>query len=190
MMFFEASPDPMWVFDHETLCILEVNDASLARYGYSRSEFLNMSIQDLPPREDIPAVHEMARRRVSSLQNLGVWRHLTRDGKLLHVDVRLCPIEWQGPVARLGQFRDVTEQVAFKAERARYKADLARQVAATEQAKTHFAAMAAALPGRHVLLGPDGEHIRIASDAFCAFFSANEGAVTGRTLFDLLPPGE
>jgi len=189
MMFFEASPDPMWVFDHETLCILEVNDAALARYGYSRSEFLNMSIQDLRPREDIPAVHEMARRRVSGLQNLGVWRHLTRDGTLLHVDVRVCPIEWQGRVARLGQFRDVTEQVAFKAARARGKADLARQVAAAEQAKAHFAAMAAALPGRHVLLGPDDDHVRIASDAFCAFLSADEDAITGRALFDLLPSG-
>jgi PAS domain S-box-containing protein len=54
MIFFEASPDPMWIFDHETQRILEVNNAALARYGYSRSEFLNMSIQDLQPEEDSP----------------------------------------------------------------------------------------------------------------------------------------
>ena len=53
-MLFEASPTPMWVYDAETLAFLAVNDAAVRHYGYSREEFLAMTIKDIRPPEDIP----------------------------------------------------------------------------------------------------------------------------------------
>ena len=53
-MLFEASPTPMWVYDADTLAFLAVNDAAIRHYGYSRDEFLAMTIKDIRPPEDIP----------------------------------------------------------------------------------------------------------------------------------------
>ena len=52
---FDHSPFPKLLFDNETLCFLAVNDAAVAHYGYSRDEFLQMTIADVRPRGDVPA---------------------------------------------------------------------------------------------------------------------------------------
>jgi PAS domain-containing protein len=51
-LLFEANPAPMWVFDEETLRFLAVNNAAIEHYGYSREQFLSMSLLDIRPRED------------------------------------------------------------------------------------------------------------------------------------------
>ena len=52
---FAGNPQPMWVFDVHTLAFLDVNDAAVAHYGYSREEFLRMTIADIRPSNDLPA---------------------------------------------------------------------------------------------------------------------------------------
>ena len=56
MDLFEKSPNPTWIFDSETLRFLDVNQAAIDLYGWSREEFLKMSILDIRPPEDIEAV--------------------------------------------------------------------------------------------------------------------------------------
>src|SRR5262249_42038954 len=51
---FENTPQPMWVYDRETLAFLAVNEAACRHYGYSREEFLRMKVQDIRPAEDVP----------------------------------------------------------------------------------------------------------------------------------------
>ena len=46
-LLFQGNPHPMWVFDLETLAILEVNEAATQHYGYAREEFLGMTLADL-----------------------------------------------------------------------------------------------------------------------------------------------
>ena len=63
---FEQSPFPKFLFDHETLRFLAVNDAAIRHYGYSRDEFLGMTLEDIRPPEDVPGVlasHPGPRRR-------------------------------------------------------------------------------------------------------------------------------
>ena len=55
-LLFERHPNPMWVYDSETLAFLAVNNAAIQQYGYSREEFLAMTIKDIRPSEDIPAL--------------------------------------------------------------------------------------------------------------------------------------
>lgn len=50
-LLFNSHPQPMWVYDLETLNFLAVNDAAVAHYGYTRDEFLRMSIMDIGPRD-------------------------------------------------------------------------------------------------------------------------------------------
>src|SRR4051794_36851317 len=53
---FERSPRPMWVYDVETLGFLAVNDAAIRHYGYSRAEFLGMTIAHLRPPAEVPTL--------------------------------------------------------------------------------------------------------------------------------------
>jgi PAS domain S-box-containing protein len=113
---FNASPQPMWVCERETLRYLAVNDAAVARYGYSRAEFLVMSARDIRPPEDVPALMAASIQRSDELQGRGVWRHRWKDGSIRLVEVSVRDLDYDGRKARLVLALDVTE--TLKAEEA------------------------------------------------------------------------
>ena len=99
----------MWIYDEGTLEIFEVNESAIEHYGYSREEFLGMSIKDLRPPEDVPALLEsigVAGPRDSS----GPWRHLKRDGSLIEVEIVSHTVDFRGRRRRLIVVTDVTER--------------------------------------------------------------------------------
>jgi two-component system cell cycle sensor histidine kinase/response regulator CckA len=107
---FDMLPLPMWVYDVETLRFLEVNDAAVGRYGYSRTEFLGMTILDIRPAEDAEAFME---RGVPAdlVRTSGVpWRHRTRAGELLDVEINSDDLLYGVSRARLVVSIDVTER--------------------------------------------------------------------------------
>src|SRR3954465_4525172 len=57
-LLFENNPLPMWVYDLETLRFLAVNEAAVHHYGYSRDEFLGMSIKEIRPADELEALTE------------------------------------------------------------------------------------------------------------------------------------
>ncbi len=61
-LLFDSNPHPMWVFDAETLAFLAVNDAAIALYGFSRDEFLGMTIQEIRPEGRSPRCSSTSRR--------------------------------------------------------------------------------------------------------------------------------
>src|SRR2546425_2829627 len=83
-LLFESNPRPMWIYDRETLAFLAVNDASVHHYGYSREEFLAMTIKDIRPPEDIPSLIEKV-LLVRPGMNSASARHLKKDGALIEV---------------------------------------------------------------------------------------------------------
>ena len=107
---FERYPLPMWIYDSETLAFLEVNDAAVHSYGYTRAEFLRMSVLDIRPLEDRPRLRELAARLTRELQVWAApWRHLRKDGGMILVRVSSHPLEFRGRPARLVTVQDVTE---------------------------------------------------------------------------------
>ena len=107
---FQRNPLPMWIYDSETLGFLEVNDAAVHTYGYSRSEFLRMSILDIRPTEDRARLAEQAARPSADLQVWATpWRHRRKDGSVCLVRVSSHPLEFAGRPARLVTVQDVTE---------------------------------------------------------------------------------
>src|SRR5262252_8573054 len=78
-MLFESSPLPMWVFDAATLRYLAVNDAAVRLYGYSREEFLGMTVEDLRPQTEAEgeAFRDFLRRESGSMQR-GLFHHLKK----------------------------------------------------------------------------------------------------------------
>ncbi|HEY6896584.1 MAG TPA: EAL domain-containing protein [Rhodocyclaceae bacterium] len=116
---FEANPQPMWVFDQESLRVLAVNDAAIERYGYSREEWLAMTIEQLRPPEDIQRLHHrlsaLPRRSVS---HSAAWRHLRKDGGMMEVEIISLPMELDGRPSRMVIANDLTE-IRASAERIR-----------------------------------------------------------------------
>ena len=109
-LLFESNPNPMWVYDLETLAFLAVNEAAIEAYGYSREEFLSMTIADIRPPEEVPLLLDrLASGDVSSPR---IWRHRHRDGTLADVEIRSRGIELDGRPCRLVLATDVTERLA------------------------------------------------------------------------------
>lgn len=50
-LLFDTNPVPMWVYDTGTLAVLAVNDAAIEHYGYTREQFLAMTVLELRPQE-------------------------------------------------------------------------------------------------------------------------------------------
>ncbi|TVR55040.1 MAG: PAS domain S-box protein [Puniceicoccaceae bacterium] len=108
---FEKNPSPMFVYDVETLRFLEANEAAIRDYGWSREEFLGLTIRDIRPPEDVPKLMETIAAQRNELRRFGVWRHCRKDGSMLHVEVASHGIDFRGRAARLVQVFDVTERV-------------------------------------------------------------------------------
>ena len=110
---FADNPQPMWVYDAETLRFLDVNGAALARYGYGRDEFLALTLFDIRLPEDRPLVaahlEELAATGLNS-GNRGVWRHQTKSGETLWAELAAHSVQYQGRNARMIIATDVTER--------------------------------------------------------------------------------
>lgn len=133
-VLFEHSPYPMWVYDLETLRFLAVNQAAIEHYGYSRAEFLDMTICDIHPAAERSRLQ--AALPVACLQPsyTGQWRHRQRDGSLIEVLVTANSITYADRRARLVVLRDITQyqqaEAALRQSEERYRS----LVIATSQA--------------------------------------------------------
>jgi PAS domain S-box-containing protein len=107
---FKQNPQPMWVYDLETLQFLAVNNAAIEHYGYSRDEFLQMTIKDIRPSEDIPRLLQSVEKQVPGLDKAGVWRHRTKRGDIIRVEITSHAQEFDGRPAELILAYDVTER--------------------------------------------------------------------------------
>lgn len=109
-LLFNNNPLPMWVVDIETLKFLEVNDAAIVNYGYSRSEFLVMSMADIRPAEDVSGLAKAIQTPRANLQNLGEWRYILKNGQIIDVDITSHHIDYDGHRAILLVAQDITER--------------------------------------------------------------------------------
>jgi PAS domain S-box-containing protein len=101
----------MWVYDLETLRFLAVNRAAVSRYGYSEAEFLQMRITDIRPEEDVPRLLDDLARPRPEFQPSGLWRHRTKDGRVLDVEISSHRLQFAGRPAALVVASDVTERL-------------------------------------------------------------------------------
>ena len=111
-VLFESMPLPVWVFDVETHQVLAVNAAAVGHYGYSREEFLAMTIEDLRPPEDtvLPQEHTHTASQDGRGQSSGRWRHRKKDGSLILVEVTWHSLTWNGRAAKIVAASDITER--------------------------------------------------------------------------------
>jgi PAS domain S-box-containing protein len=110
-LLFESNPNPMWVYDHATLRFLAVNNAAIVKYGYSREEFLALSITDLRTPEDLPPLHAALARIGEGYDESGPWRHRRKDGTIILVYIISHLIEFEGRKARMVLPIDITRRL-------------------------------------------------------------------------------
>src|SRR4051795_9299122 len=114
-MLFEASPTPMWVYDAETLAFLAVNDAAIRHYGYSREQFLSMTIRDIRPSEDVPRMLvDVAARGGPGDPHPRTWRHIRADGSMIDVEITAGRIVFEGHTAAMVVAHDVSERLRLE----------------------------------------------------------------------------
>ncbi len=107
---FELNPQPMWVYDLDSLSFLEVNNAAISIYGYSKEEFLKMTIKDIRPKEDIPRLLENISTQKDNYQRSGVWNHKRKDGSIISVELSSHSITFKKKKARLVIAYEVTQR--------------------------------------------------------------------------------
>ena len=112
---FESNPLPMWIYDAQSLAFLAVNDAAVKHYGYTRDEFLALTLVDIRPPEEVPALLAFSRESqgghgTGEQGSAGHWRHRKKDGTLIEVEIYRTPLVFHGIKATLAMVRDLTEQ--------------------------------------------------------------------------------
>jgi PAS domain S-box-containing protein len=113
-LLFDNNPLPMWMIDIHTLNIIDVNEAAIEHYGYTRNEFLSMNIRDIRPPEDIARVEAAANQQNSSIRKVGVWTHLKKDGTQIKVEITSHDINYLDHKTRLILSNDVTDKVLIE----------------------------------------------------------------------------
>ena len=121
---FDSHPHPLWVYDLDTLAFLVVNDAAIAHYGYSRGEFLAMTIRDIRPPDDLPALAENLSTLPLGLDTPDHWRHQRKDGSIIDAEVTSHSLRFEGRPARLVLAQDITARTQAEAEREQLQARL------------------------------------------------------------------
>lgn len=120
---FNINPQAMWIFDAVSLQFLDINEAAIRHYGYSREEFLSMTINEIRPVEDVKLLGEILKRcNANNGFHHCVVRHLKKCGERIDVQVESSPIEYKGRDARLVLVIDITAKL-----KAEYSVQLSEQ---------------------------------------------------------------
>ncbi|HCL06483.1 MAG TPA: hypothetical protein DHW64_11225 [Chitinophagaceae bacterium] len=114
---FYTNPMPMWIYDETTYRFIEVNDAAILKYGYSREEFLSMTIMQIRPEDDIERVKTALKKRQGDyLIHKDTWRHLKKNRELLYVEITAHHILHNEKPSVLVLVNDITEKVNAEEE--------------------------------------------------------------------------
>src|SRR5882762_653856 len=107
-LLFSNNPLPTWVLDRETLRFLEVNDAAVQQYGYSRDEFRNMSLLDVDHGEEKEKRIDHFLQWSGGGRYHGNWKHRKKDGKTLEVEIVSHELNYAGQRVRLVVAQDIS----------------------------------------------------------------------------------
>lgn len=105
---FSSNPQPMWIYDLITLAFLEVNDAAISHYGYSKEEFRAMTLKDIRPDEDVDLLIKDLEQTRKTYNQAGEWRHRKKNGEIIRVEISSHTITYGGRQARHVMVNDIT----------------------------------------------------------------------------------
>jgi PAS domain S-box-containing protein len=107
---FDHNPVPAWIYDRDTLQILEANDAACRQYGYSLAEFVDLTLWDLNLPEDAPVIEKMLQSPAPRRRPTRAARQRRKDGSTFRAEVTSHALETPGRITRLVTVIDVTDR--------------------------------------------------------------------------------
>lgn len=110
-LLFELNPQPMFIYDLESMRILRINNSAIKLYGYSEEEFLAMSLSDLKAPTEFSKLWENLMEDPPSFQRIEVWNHHTKDGRMIQVEVHSHNLDFRDKNTRLVLLIDITEKL-------------------------------------------------------------------------------
>jgi PAS domain S-box-containing protein len=110
LQFFAHHPQPMWIYDVATHAFLDVNQAAVQEYGYSRAEFLAMTLQEIRPSDEIPRPQDNLSRPHLPLEQSGIGLHQRKNGSLMNVEIVSHQTRYAERPAVLALITNVTER--------------------------------------------------------------------------------
>lgn len=113
---FDKNPIPMWVVDINTLRIVEVNAAAIENYGYSESEFVSMTLNDLRPPEEQSKLLMAANSVANGMCFKGKSTHVKKNGTEAMVEISAYPILFNHTRAALVVSYDISNHVRLEEE--------------------------------------------------------------------------
>jgi PAS domain S-box-containing protein len=165
-------PLAAWIHDNESWRFLMVNQAAIERYGYSREEFLSMTLGDIRPREDMVELEKFLKTASQKRRSTARWRHLKKDGSLIWAICYSHPVELKGQLVRLVVNEDVTEGIRAEAE------------LKSSEAKTR--AILSAVPDIMFQISRDGTYLGFYANMTSDLFLPPEKFV-GRKIAEVMP---
>ena len=108
-LIFANYPHSIWLYDQNNGQFLDVNEAAVIQYGYSREEFLQMQITDIYAPEDGILLRKYLAEKDSGLNLSGQWKHRQKNGKIIHVEIVTHSIKYGKYDAHLVDIREITE---------------------------------------------------------------------------------
>ncbi len=174
-ILFSGNPHPMFIWDLETLCFLDVNEAAVQQYGYSREEFLQMSVTDIRPAEEIPRLLETLKTIGDGLTFEGYWQHRRKNGEVFETEITTQGIPFSGRRGILAMAQDISARRAAEIKAAEHSACL--------QALTENNPLA-------IVVLDQNDRIEMCNPAFEAMFGYHQPEILGANLDVLLAPEE
>ncbi len=178
LQLFDSNPYPIWVYDFETLEFLAVNREATRHYGFTREEFLRMTIKDIRPTEDVPllldSIAEYAVREGAPEETLltDQFRHRKKDGKIIQVQIASQPVTFGDRQARLVLATDITQAKRAEDDLRRSETEL----------RTLFSAMSDVI----LVINAEGRYLKVAPTNPELLYRPLEEMV-GKTFYDLFP---
>jgi two-component system sensor histidine kinase/response regulator len=183
-LLFEHNPLPMMVYERDTYRILAVSHSAIASYGYSREEFLQMTVGDLTPSEDVEALKGFLGATLSGHRPglmTGAHRQRCKDGRVIEVEITGDDLDVGGRNCRIALCQDVTERNRATAELVKAREELRRTA---EEHRLLFER------NPQPLIVYESATLRIvaASDAASASMGYSRDEFMSMTLLDIAPP--
>lgn len=163
----------MWIFDLHTLDFLEVNDAALKHYGYTREEWLSMNARDIRPDGEIDALIQDVSNNKESANFAGDWLHKKKNGEIILVNIVSHPFTFNGREARHVMATDVTEQ-----RRIEYK---------LRSSEERFRIIVQAAPDP-IFIQIDGKFAYVNNNTIELFKAKSEAELLNKNVIDFIHP--
>jgi hypothetical protein len=123
-LVFEGNPLPMWIWELATRRFLAANDSAIARFGYSRAEFLAMTARDVRPANDVARFEELVGGPIARRSEDDIFTYRVKSGETFEAEIYASPIVWAGRDAYLVVIHDVSERHRTEAALAASQAQL------------------------------------------------------------------